>query len=395
MEPTKNLRILSITSLAHFMNDGTFLVFPLLIVYYTTIYHVSVVFLGTLAIIYTLLSGLLSPFFGDFADKHDKDAVLMALGIFLEALSFLFFALSFSIPSLIYVLASLAAVILGIGQAFYHPIGGAILSRVFGKSAGRALGINGSMGSIGRSVMPSIVTFLILVFAEVTGLLLVSAYMIVASLLIFFGLRFYKRGSKEEIRKSKEKLESQFYRFLFILGSIVFIRSMFITGTTTFLGDFIYDIYLSKTLAGIFLTVGFIGSVFGQPVFGWITERKGGRYAFVLSSIISIIFFLLFLIFSNNLIVSSLFYTLFTFASFSSFPVLLGYVGQTFPKSFFTVANSYIWGMGVTVGGAAGTAVITLLLGMHFSILTSFYIMFGLAIISALLMPLIPKKISK
>jgi FSR family fosmidomycin resistance protein-like MFS transporter len=392
MEPTKNLRILSITSLAHFMNDGTFLIFPLLIVYYTTIYHVSVVFLGTLAIIYTVLSGLLSPFFGDFADKHDKDAELMALGIFLEAASLAFFALSFSFPSLIYVLSSLAAVILGIGQAFYHPIGGAILSRIFGKKAGRALGINGAMGSIGRSVMPSIVTLLILVFAEVTGLFLVSAYMIAASLLILFGLRFYRRGSEEEVRKSKEKLESRFYKFLLILGSIVFIRSMFITGTTTFLGDFIYDIYLSKTLSGIFLTVGFIGSVFGQPVFGWITEKKGGRYAFVLSSIIAIVFFLLFLIFSHNLIISSLFYTLYTFAAFSSFPVLLGYIGQTFPKNFFTVANSYIWGVGVTVGGAAGTAVITILVGMHFSILTSFYVMFGLAIFSAVLMPLIPKK---
>jgi hypothetical protein len=29
---------------------------------------------------------------------------------------------------------------------------------------------------------------------------------------------------------------------------------------------------------------------------------------------------------------------------------------------------------------------------MHFSILTSFYVMFGLAIFSAVLMPLIPKK---
>ncbi|BDC17177.1 MFS transporter [Acidianus sp. HS-5] len=390
MDVGKKIRILVITSLAHFNNDGTFLIFPLLIVYYSTVDKISLVILGAISIIYTLLSGLLSPLIGDFADKHNIDSALMSIGILLEGTAIALFGISFLFPSI--ALVALGSTILGIGQAFYHPIGGAVLSRTFGKESGRALGINGSLGSLGRSLMPSIVTFLILGFGELTGLLTVSAYMLISSAVIFVGLKFYRRESIE-IRRSKEKLESAFYKFLIILGSIVFIRSMFITGTTTFVGDFVYDVYYSKELAGVFLTIGFLGSVLGQPAFGWLTEKKGGRYAFVISSILSILAFIGFLAFSQNLVASLSFYTIFTFAAFSSFPVLLGYVSQTFPKSFYTVANSYIWGIGVTVGGAAGNALITVLLGLKFSILSSFYIMLGLAIFSAILMPLIPKRV--
>lgn len=391
MDVGRKLRILIITSLAHFNNDGTFLIFPLLIVYYSTVDRISLVILGAMSIIYTLLSGLLSPLIGDFADKHNIDSALMSLGIFLEGAAIGLFGISFMFPSI--ALIALGSTLLGIGQAFYHPIGGAILSRTFGKEAGRALGINGSLGSLGRSLMPSIVTFLILGLGEITGLLTVSAYMVLSAMIIFIGLKFYKRESID-VRKSKEKLEKVFYKFLLILGSIVFIRSMFITGTTTFVGEFVYDVYHSKELAGIFLTIGFLGSVLGQPAFGWLTERKGGRYAFIVSSLLTIVTFIGFLVFAENLIVSLSFYTIFTFSAFSSFPVLLGYVSQTFPKNFYTVANSYIWGIGVTVGGAAGNALITALLGLRYTILSSFYVMLGLAIFSAILMPLIPKRVS-
>jgi len=313
----------------------------------------------------------------------------MSLGIFMEGVSILLFALGFFTPLLIVI----GTVLLGIGQAFYHPIGGAILSRVFGRSSGRALGINGAFGSIGRALMPSIITFLIVAIGEIGGLLSLTLMFVLATMVIYLGLRRYRKRSLEEIRKRAEKLDRVFYKFLIILGVLVFIRSMFITGTTTFTGEFIYYIYHSKTLAGIFLTVGFLGSVLGQPVFGWVTEKKGGRFAFLITSILSVLSFLGFLLLSGNLLASVLMYSVFTFAAFSAFPVLLGYVSQTFPKSFYTVANSYIWGIGVTVGGAAGNALITALLGFNFSLISTFYIALVLAVLSTVMIPLIPSKV--
>ncbi|MCG3108994.1 hypothetical protein L3N51_01284 [Metallosphaera sp. J1] len=390
---SKSFRALVFTSLAHFSNDGVFLVFPLLIVYYTTEEKMSVVFLGALAIVYTLLSGLLSPLIGDIADKRDSDAEFIALGIFLEALASGLFALSFLEKGLAIPLIALGAILLGSGQAFYHPLGGAILARIFGKSSGRALGINGAMGSLGRAVMPSVISFLILGLGEVLGLGVFTFYMVLVTLAIYVGLMGVRRGSVNLVRKSTEKLDRKFYKFLIVLGALVFMRSMFISGTTTFLGEFVYQVYLSKEFTGIFLTVGFLGSVFGQPVFGWLTERLGGRATFALSSVLSLVFFGIFLVYPRNLYLSLFSYTLFTFAAFTAFPILLGYVGQVFPKNFFTVANSYVWGVGNTVGGAAGTALVTALLGMNYDLTFSFLVLFGIAVVSTVLTPLIPKSV--
>lgn len=382
------IRGLAFTSVAHFLNDGTFLIFPLLIVYYEEI-HVSDVILGTVAVLYTLLSGLLSPFIGNFADKTEKDSLLIMTGILLEGIAMVFFAESFRL--LTYPLMVLGAVLLGIGQAFYHPIGGSILSNLFGKSSGRALGINGSMGSVGRSLMPSLVSLLILLFTALYGLLIYGIIMIVGATVIRLGLEGYSKTTRP--RRPKEKLERQFVRFIILLGVMVFLRSMFITGITTFTGKYVFSIYHSAFLAGIFLTIGFIGSIFGQPFFGFLTEKKGGKFSFIISSITTLLFFLAFL-FVKQFYLSAIVYTLFTFSAFSSFPVLLGYVSQVFPKTFVTVANSYVWGIGVTVGGALGNAVVTLLLAYDVPLLTSFIVLMAMAFLSLLMTPLLPEKVS-
>jgi len=49
----------------------------------------------------------------------------------------------------------------------------------------------------------------------------------------------------------------------------------------------------------------------------------------------------------------------------------------------------------VTVGGAIGNLTITVLLDYHLSLISSFYIMLGLAVVSLLLTPLIPSKVVK
>lgn len=389
MESVK-LRVLTTTSLAHFLNDGTSLVFSLLIVYYHEFLKIGLVLLGVVSVIYTLLSGLASPFIGDFADKHDLDALLLSLGILLEGIGIGLLALSFKVTTI--PLMILGASILGIGQAFYHPIGGAVLARAFGNSAGRHMGINGALGSLGRALMPSVITFFIILMGEVLGLGIVSIYMIILSLLIWYLLRFFSKGvSNYVIRKREEKLNPKLKNFLLLLLIIVFLRNMFISGTTTFLGQFVYDIYKSTTLTGVFLTIGFIGSIFGQPFFGYLTEKKGGAFSFVLSSIISIIFFVIFMIIKTSIVISGTIFSIVTFASFTAFPILMGYVSQVFPKSFVTVANSYVWGIGVVVGGTAGVSLVTGLIGLGFNLIISFWILVALAVISLALTPLLFK----
>ncbi len=394
-----NARVLIFTSIGHFLNDGSLLLFSLLIVYYSEFYHVNLTFLGLMAVIYGIISGVLSPVISGFADKRDVDVPLMTLGLLLIGISIFFFGLAFFLTSYIYIVISIAAILLGLAQSFYHPLGSSILAYTFGKHSPTALGINGSLGSMGRSFTPMIVTALILAFGESTGMFWTAAYMIVGALVVYFGLSIFKRENYEtktqdSPKGKKEKLDPKYVKFLFALGTIVFIRAMFMSGTTTFLGEYVYKIYDSKTLVGVFLTIAFLGAIVGQPFFGYLTTKKGGRFTVFLTTITSTVVFILFLLW-NNFVFSVSMYLIETFFAMSGFPVLLGYVTQVFPPKYTATASSYIWGLSNIIGGAAGVGVITLLLGVGINIYLSFWIMLIFGAISALMLPLIPKKVKE
>jgi|ECHhosMinimDraft_1075155.scaffolds.fasta_scaffold01832_3 MFS family permease len=357
-------KVFIFTTLAHFANDSTGLLFPLLIVYYAAGEHISLVFLGVLSVVKDLVSGLLSPLIGRAADTLNADPEMLGLGLLLQGIGVVLLALSFPYPS--YVSIASGALVLGLGQAFYHPIGGAVLSRVFGTSAGKALGINGAVGSVGKALAPSLLTLITGLIGESLGLGAFASYLIASSILVKQGLSGYSRGSV--VARRGERLELKgFLKPLLSLGLLVFLRSAFTIGSTTFAGEYAYQLFGSREVVGIFLSLGYLGTVLGQALFGLLTDRLGGRRTFQLSSLICV------LSFASVLSLRSLYpalalYFLFDLSAFTAFPVLIGYVSQRFPKSFNAAANSYIYGVGVTVGGAFGNGLVTLLLGQGFTL---------------------------
>jgi MFS family permease len=177
----EKIDVFATTAIGHFANDGTFLLFPLFIVYYIKVPGVSLTILGVMAILYQLLSAAISPKIGKYADSSGRLSSLMSLGIALEAGSILVFGAAFLLHTyMMYAVIAIGALLLGTGQAFYHPIGGAMLTKEFGGKAPKYMGINGSMGSIGRALMPVVATTFVAALGVVIGISLLS--------LVFFSL---------------------------------------------------------------------------------------------------------------------------------------------------------------------------------------------------------------
>ncbi len=395
-------RSLIFTSLAHFTNDGNFLLLPTLITYYKFIPGVSITFLGIMAIVYNLLSGLLGTPIGRLADRLNKDSLLIFTGIAAEGLSVLVFAMAFIYQGYANYIIFFGAVILGFGQAFYHPIGASILSFTYGsEKAPGAMGINGSFGSLGRAALPSIIVYSMAFLNNFNGLLLIFAYTMASAFIILSGLRFFNRSKYSEIDNIKDDSKNEekntslsikpYYRFLLILVAIVFIRSMFLTGTVTFVPDYLDDIFKSKTIMGDILTLSFLSAVFGQPYFGSMVRRYGGKLTILITSLISTVFFGLFLIY-DNIVYITIIYLVYVFAAFSGFPVLLGYVGQVIPKALSTQSNALVWSFGNIVGGSMGIALITGFNALKYPLHFSLSIMLIFAVVSLLMVPLLPSK---
>ena len=390
----KSLRALAFTSYAHFTNDGFYLLFPILITYYSKLPHVNISFLGFIAVIYAVLSGLLSPKIGAIADRNDNDAAMIGIGLSIYAIAVAVLLLPFIFTGHFYVLVILGAAILGVAQSFYHPIGATILSYSFGRKAPTEMGINGSAGSLGRSVVSGLFVLAVAVFGIATGMFALAAFALVSALVVYAGLSYFRRGKPSRKmakgRAPRRKKSMGRYRgFIALLMAIVFMRAMFLAGTVTFIPKYLDIVLNSSVLMGAVVSFSFFFAVIGQLAFGYITSRMGGKFSIVLTSVFPGIAFILFLLSGSNVYMLAATYSIFTFFAFTGFPVLLGYVNQVVPKSISTTAGGDVWGLGQYVGNGAGIAVISALI-LAISVYSALWVMLVFLVPSIALIAFLP-----
>ncbi len=395
---SRRLKSLILTSLAHFTNDGTALLYPVLIIYYVALPGMQYAELGGMAVVYYLVSGALSTPIGRYADKTGRYGVLLSLGIAILGIAALIWSLPFMFPAYTVPLIIAGAFLLGTGQAFYHPLGAAILRNIFNRGgAPGAMGFNGSFGSLGRAVFPPIVGFL-MVLSLADGLYFYAAVSFAVAVILYFGLRnldinVVQKAKKPETPEEVAKnglLKKGYMKFVYILTAAVFIRALFITGASTFLPAYLEESYAKNVVLTIIL-VAYMFPVFGQPLLGFITSKKGGKFTVVVTYLLSTVFFGLFLLYPVNLWVSTLFLSLWAVFTFSGFPVLLGFVGQVVPRENIGMANSMVWGIGQTIGGAGGAGLVSLFT-LSVSVPHSMLYVYLIGIVSLIFLPLLPSK---
>ncbi|MEM3637761.1 MAG: MFS transporter [Conexivisphaerales archaeon] len=281
-------RILLAAAMAHFINDGNSVTYAILIIYYSSV-GISLGFLGAMASVYLLVSGLISERIGYFADRSGKRGLIMSFGIISLSLSLFLFSFSFYYTNLTTMILVPAALLLGVGLAIYHPLGGSIIAHAtHNVNSARHMGINGSFGSLGRAVFPTIIVYLITVFGLVSGLLVFSAITLVFGLLILgMTRRFDARMIYEKHTLREGATMNPYRRFVFILTLLFFLSALFTQGITTFIPKYFESEYNSKELAGIVTSITYATPVAGQVILGTLTDRLGGRRILFLTTIMS------------------------------------------------------------------------------------------------------------
>lgn len=397
---TKRVSALAYTSLAHFTNDGNFLLFPVLINYYQSL-NAQFSILAAGAVLYDLISGLLGTWVGKLADRTGAYGRLICTGIAAQGTAVAVFGSAFIFPQLTDFIVITGAVILGFGQAFYHPLGGTVLSYNFrGSSYGRALGLNGSIGSMGRAVVPAVIGESIAFTGVADSFMALASYEIIVGLLILNGLKWFTKKETSPTGKSGnvDRPESAVRRYRFIiytLVTVVFVRSIFTSGVVTFVPYYIgviFNLPYYSALPNEMLSIAFIAPIFGQPLFGVMTARLGGKMTITLSSVFSVFFIILFML-THSVYIMTASLAGFAFAVFSGFPVLMGYVSQLVPKDILAASNGLVWGMGSTFGGAIGIVIFYVMYGMlHLDVSYSMLSLIIVGVIAVFLIPLLPRR---
>ena len=393
----REISAITFTSVAHFANDGNLLIFPVLINYYTAL-HVNFIILGFGAMIYNLISGLVSPFIGRIADRLDRDGLLIFLGLAIQGAALSLFAFAFLHIQQANVIVLSGTALFGLGQSVYHPIGGSVLSSAFkGKSSGTLLGVNSSIGSIGRSVVPLILAALLPLFGITSSLYIIALYEVAASILVLGGLSAFRRNSTPHRKSEKKKATAGATKtmpLIYLLMIVIFVRSIFSTGLYTFMPYYFNSVLKNSNLVTEVISLAFLAPVVGQVLFGYLTSAWGGKVVVTLTSVFAVISTVL-LMLTTNFYLMVIFLTLFAFFVFSIFPILIEYVKQLTPESVSASSNSLVWGLGSTIGGAVGIGLFSLLYRvLNVSLSDSMWLLILIGVVSIVIIPILPRRVS-
>ena len=318
----------------------------------------------------------------------------MALGIGFLGLGLIGFYLTvvYSGGASLFLFALPCDFIMGFGSSFYHPLGGSILQASFGREiAGRALGLNGAMGSLGRALYPSLFFIAAAAFTTPGSLGFFGLIGMGAALLIWTGLgRAEVSGAK--VGDERPSVRSSFTKPMIVLLGVSFIRSASLFGVAAYA-----PIFLTtqrglgvSSLLGLSLTAFYASAIVGQPLFGFLADRLDHRLVLGISTFgaaASIVGYV-----SSEGVESVALLSLFGFFAYTGFPLLMSLASDYAAQSGSAFGNSLVWGFGSTGGNAMGPLIVyALTLNDYGRPGASFAVLAALAVVSAVGALLIPK----
>jgi len=388
-------RSLLATALAHFVNDGLTGVLPLAYPVYLVTYGLSIQVVSVFTFLQNALSIVVSPVVGRVSDVKGNFNVMLVVGLVIFAVGTAGYALSgdFFSGGVLVVVLLIFTLMVGVGGSFYHPLGATVLRAKWKESEiGRALGLNGSAGSIGRIAMPFAAALLITDYA-LSSVSILAVFSVLGALAIFIILRNVKFGAKPQtkIRVRDSLLPSRdLIRRMFPLTVVSFSRGLF-TGVVPFIPLYLTQVNHMNDLTAGFLYSGTLGvGIISTILFGFMQDRLGPRVSLTVSNLGGVLVLFIFATSSDPLVVGSA-VLVFGLFSYSAFPLLLGLVHNMTDFEEMTSASSIVWGIGNNGGAAVAPLVIgALALPSAFGTLTAgFVASAAIGILSVILIPFV------
>ncbi len=387
--------VLGLSSLAHFVNDGTSFFVPVIAALLGPLRGFPPVEVTALFVVYYVTSSILGLFIGWWADRHGRPVALMGVGIGLLAVGLLGFYLVLSgvAGSLGFPVALAAGAITGFATSFYHPLGASLIQRAFGADRrGAALGINGAFGSLGRALYPFLFFLTTLALVTSDSLLLFAAIGLVSAILIQWGTRSVSpresTGSPPAAGGARDALTPGIVR----LTALSFLRSMASQGVAVWIPTYLT---VSRGAGaggelGLAVTVMYVGGILGQPFFGVAASRFDRRLLIGISSAGSALATFGYL-FSGGVEAEVLLFLL-GFFTFSAFPLLMTLSADYSPSGSSSFANALVFGLGSGGGGTVGPLVVGGIVAAGYGLLPlGFEVMAVLGLVAACLVVLLPR----
>jgi MFS transporter, FSR family, fosmidomycin resistance protein len=332
---------------------------------------------------------------GMIVDMVGKTGLLLGAALALTGLPYLFLGFS---PS--YMVAMIAVTFVGIGNNIWHPAALSFLAKRYPERKGFAIAIHAMGANLGDTLAPIAVgvALTVLTWRNVLALNFLPGV-----LLGYVLWRLLVRaGSTRAEAKGKELTFTEYWiavktmarnKSILLLCTLSGLRSMTQTGLFTFLPLYLAnELHYSPAVVGTYLTVVQAAGIFGAPVSGVISDKKGRRPVLTAGLLLtSLLLVALAVLKLRFLFVGALAFL--GFFLFSMRPVMFAWTMDLAPKNVSGTTVSALFGVQALFSGFS--PVICGFIADRYGILSSFYFLAFTVFIANFLVYQIPEKAPK
>jgi FSR family fosmidomycin resistance protein-like MFS transporter len=291
--------ILLALGFSHFLNDMMGSLLPSLYPMLKGAYGLSFAQIGTITLTSQLISSVLQPAVGMFADRRPQPYSL-AVGMAVTFIGLLLLASAGSYPMLVF-----AAALIGVGSAVFHPEASRVARMASGGRHGLAQSLFQVGGNVGSSLGPVLAAFIVIPRGQ-SSIGWFSAAALLAMAVLFAVGNWYRHEGRAPARSAaryvaeRPRLSRRRVGWsIVILLAVIFSKAFYTTSLSSFYTFYLISKFdLSIESAQIYL-FAFLASVAVGTLIGGPVGDRIGRKAVIWVSIVGVLPFTLMLPHAN------------------------------------------------------------------------------------------------
>ena len=348
-------RVLAAVSFCHVLNDMMQSLLPSIYPILKSSFHLNFTQIGFITLTFQITASLLQPVIGHYTDRKPMPYSL-PIGMVFTLVGLLLLAIAPTFPLLL-----LAAALIGMGSAVFHPESSRVARMASGGKHGFAQSFFQVGGNTGSAIGPLLAVFIILPHGQIG-----SAWFSLAALLGILVLiqvsRWYKaRLAHLQSKPAKHAEESaglprrQVITAITVLIALIFSKYFYLAGLTSYytfylIAKFHVSVQSSQLHLFAFLAAVAAGTLIGGPV-----GDRVGRKSVIWCSILGVLPFTLVLPYAN-LFWTGVLSIIIGFVIASAFSAILVYAQDLVPGRVGMISGLF-FGFAFGMGGI-GAAVL-------------------------------------
>ncbi len=348
-------RVLAAVSFCHVLNDMMQSLLPSIYPILKSSFHLNFTQIGFITLTFQITASLLQPVIGHYTDRNPMPYSL-PIGMVFTLIGLLLLAVAPSFPLLL-----LAAALIGMGSAVFHPESSRVARMASGGKHGFAQSFFQVGGNTGSAIGPLLAVFIVLPHGQIG-----SAWFSLAALLGIFVLirvsHWYKdRLAHLQSRPVKHAEESsglprkQVITAIAVLIALIFSKYFYLAALTSYytfylISKFHVSVQSSQLHLFAFLAAVAAGTLIGGPV-----GDRVGRKSVIWCSILGVLPFTLILPYAN-LFWTGVLSIIIGFVIASAFSAILVYAQDLVPGRVGMISGLF-FGFAFGMGGI-GAAVL-------------------------------------